>query len=43
MQYSYKILGHGTTPCPQMMKALPLSQSQGINYEVTHDHLSRFL
>jgi hypothetical protein len=25
-----------------MMKALPLNQSQGINYEVTHDHLSQF-
>ncbi len=26
--YYYKILGHGTTPCPWMMKALPLNQSQ---------------
>ncbi len=25
------------------MKALPFSQSQGINYEVTHNHLSQFL
>ncbi len=41
--YYYKILGHGTTPCRQMMKALPLNQSQGINYEITHNHLSRFL
>ncbi len=23
--YYHKILGHGTTPCPRMMKALPLS------------------
>ncbi len=41
--YCYKFWGHGTTPCPQMMKALSLSQSQGISYEVTHNHLNRFL
>jgi hypothetical protein len=41
--YYYKILEHGTTPCPRMMRALSLSQNQGINYEVTHNHLSRFL
>ncbi len=40
--YCYKILGHGTTPCPRMMKALPFNQSQGFNYEVTHNHLSQF-
>ncbi len=39
----YKILGHGTTPCPQMIKALSLSQSQGISYKATHNHLSQFL
>jgi len=41
--YFYKILGHGTTPCPQMMRALLLNQSQSINYEVTHNHLKWFL
>jgi hypothetical protein len=41
--YYHKILGHGTTPCPRMMIALPLNQSPGINYEVTHNPLSRFL
>jgi len=41
--YCYKILGHGTTSCLQMMRALPLSQSPSINYEVTHNPLSRFL
>jgi hypothetical protein len=25
------------------MRALPLSQSQGISYEITHGHLSRFI
>ncbi len=41
--YFYKILGHGITPCLWMMKALLFNQSQGINYEVTHNHLSQFL
>jgi hypothetical protein len=41
--YYHKILGHGTTPCPQMMIALPFNQSPRINYEVTHNPLSRFL
>jgi len=41
--YRYKILGHGTTPCPRMMRALPLIQSQGINYEVTHIPLNQYL
>ncbi len=41
--YCYKILGHGITPCPRMMRALPLNQSQGISYKITHNHLSRFL
>jgi len=41
--YYHKILGHGTTPCPWMMKALPLSQSPGISYKITHNPLSRFL
>jgi hypothetical protein len=41
--YYHKILGHGTTPCPRMMKALPLSQSPNISYEVTHNPLSQFL
>jgi hypothetical protein len=36
-------VGHGTTPCPRMMKTLRVSQNQGISYEVTHNHLSRFL
>ncbi len=35
-------MGHGTTPCPWMMRALLLSQSQGIKYEITHNHLSWF-
>jgi hypothetical protein len=41
--YYHKILGHGTTPCPWMMISLPLNQSPGISYEVTHNPLSRFL
>ncbi len=41
--YYHKILGHGTTPCPRMMIALPFNQSPRINYEVTHNPLSRFL
>ncbi len=41
--YCYKILGHETTPCLRMMKAQPLSQNQSMRYEVTHNHLSRFL
>jgi len=41
--YCYKILGHGITPCPRMMKALSFNDNQGINYEVTHNHSSRFL
>jgi len=41
--YYHKILGHGTTPCPRMMISLPLNQSPGISYEVTHNPLSRFL
>ncbi len=31
------------TPCPWMMRAQLLNQSQGISYEATHNHLSRFL
>jgi hypothetical protein len=38
--YCYKILGHGTTPCPWMMKALPFNQSQSISYEVTQSFKS---
>ncbi len=38
--YYYKILGHGIRPCPRMIRALPFSQSQGINYKITHNHLS---
>jgi hypothetical protein len=41
--YYHKILGHKTTPCPRMMRALPLGQNLGISYEVTHNCLSRFL
>jgi hypothetical protein len=41
--YCYKFLGHGTTTCPWMMRALPFIQGQGINYKVAHNHLSRFL
>jgi hypothetical protein len=41
--YCYKILGHGTTPCPWMMRALSLKQSPGISYEVTHNPLSQYL
>ncbi len=41
--YCYKLLGHGTTQCPRMMKALPFSQSPGINYEIKHNPLSRLL
>ncbi len=41
--YSCKILRHGTAPCLRMMKTLALSQSQGIRYKVTHNHLNRFL
>jgi hypothetical protein len=41
--YYYKILGLGTTPCLRMMKARLLNKSQGISYEVTHNHLSGFL
>jgi hypothetical protein len=37
--YYYKILGHGTTPCPQMMRALPFNQIQNMSYKVTHNHL----
>jgi hypothetical protein len=40
--YCYKILRHRTTPCLRMMRALPLSQNQGISYEVTHNHSSWF-
>ncbi len=41
--YCYKILVHGTRPCPWMMRTLPLNQNQGISYKVTHYHLNRFL
>jgi hypothetical protein len=41
--YCYKIQGNGTTPCPWMLRVIPLSQSLGINYEITHNPLSRFL
>jgi hypothetical protein len=41
--YCYKILGHGTTPCPWMKRAVPLKQSPGISYEITHNPLNRFL
>jgi hypothetical protein len=41
--YWYKILGHGTTPCPRMMRAILLNQSPSINCEVTHNPSSRFL
>jgi hypothetical protein len=40
--YCYKILGHGTTWCPRMMRALPLSRSRNISYKITHNHLSWF-
>jgi hypothetical protein len=41
--YYCKILGHGTTPCPRMMRALSLIQSQDISYEVTHNPLNQYL
>jgi len=41
--YYHKILGHGPTPCPRMMKTLLLNQSPGISYKITHNPLSRFL
>jgi hypothetical protein len=41
--YFYKNLGHGTTPCLQIMKALSFSQRQSISYETTCNHLSRFI
>jgi len=41
--YCYKILGHGTTPCPWMMRALLLSQSPSMSYEVTPHPLNQFL
>ncbi len=34
-------MGHGTTPCPRMMRALLLIQNQGISYEVTHNPLNQ--
>jgi len=34
---------HGTTPCPEMMKALSFSESPNISYEVTQNPLSQFL
>jgi hypothetical protein len=41
--YYYKILGYGTTVCPRMMKALSVGQSQGISYNVTHNHVNQFI
>jgi hypothetical protein len=41
--YYYKIVGHGTTPCPRTMKVLLLIQSQGMSYKVTHNLLNQYL
>ncbi len=41
--FFYKILGHGKTPCPQMMRTNTTQLELSISYGATYSHLSQFL